>query len=65
VNEDLILTPEVQARRALRERRIRLQMLVPPGTWFGCGRLRVLRVKMNEPFDKDVEMTVGYEAYES
>ena len=65
MNEDLILTPEVQARRALRDRRIRLQMLVPPGTWFGCGRLRVLRVKMNEPFDKDVEITVGYEAYES
>ncbi|MGB8909267.1 MAG: hypothetical protein WCC84_11020 [Candidatus Cybelea sp.] len=49
MNEELILAPEVQARRVLRDRRIRLQVLVPHGPWIGCGALRVLRVKMNEP----------------
>jgi len=68
VNEDLVLVPEVQARRLLRGQRIRLQVLVPYGSWTGCGQLRVLRLKMNEPFDgqsdREVEMTVGYESYQ-
>ncbi|MGA9945277.1 MAG: hypothetical protein WBE79_09440 [Candidatus Cybelea sp.] len=62
MNEELILAPEVQARRVLRDRRIRLQVLVPHGPWIGCGILRVLRVKMNE---SDVELIVGYESYTS
>jgi hypothetical protein len=78
VNEDLILAPEVHARRLLRGRRIRLQVLVPHGAWIGCGTLRVLRLKMNElsdeacpersrgaQDDKGVEMIVGYESYKS
>jgi len=61
VIEDVVLLPEVQARRALRDRRIRLQVLAPYGSSTGCGTLRVLRLKMNE--DKSVELTVGYESY--
>ena len=59
--EDVVLLPEVQARRVLRDRRIRLQVLAPYGSWRGCGQLRVLRLKMDE--DKSVELTVGYESY--
>ena len=58
-----MLVSEVQARRVLRERRIRLHVLAPYGSWFGCGTLRVLRLKMNEPSD-EVELTVGYESYQ-
>jgi hypothetical protein len=78
VSQDLVLVPEVQARLALRERRIRLQVLVPYGSWTGCGRLRVLRLKMNDDQsavlrqDQDdktrgngeVELVVGYESYQ-
>lgn len=55
--------PEVQARRVLGNRPIRLQMLVPYGAWIGRGALRVLRVKLNE--DRSVDLTAGYEAYYS
>ncbi|MGA8098298.1 MAG: hypothetical protein WB810_06530 [Candidatus Cybelea sp.] len=80
MNEELILAPEVQARRVLGDRRIRLQVLVPHGPWIGCGILRVLRVKMSEAArsaalseaqgaesksDGDVELIVGYESYRS
>jgi hypothetical protein len=70
-----VLVPEVQARRALRGRRIRLRVLAPYGSWTGCGTLRVLRLKINEPLirrqaqdetgqdDSEVELTVGYESY--
>ena len=58
-----MLVSEVQARRVLRERRIRLSVLAPYGSWFGCGTLRVLRLKVNEPSD-EVELTVGYESYQ-
>jgi hypothetical protein len=57
---DLVLMPEVEARRALGDRPIRLEVLVPYGSWAGCGRLRVLRLKMT---DDAAELTVGYEAY--
>ncbi len=71
-----MLVPEVQARRALRERRIRLRVLAPYGSWIGCGTLRVLRLKVDEPVvlrqdedgtsqdDGEVELTVGYESYQ-
>jgi hypothetical protein len=74
VNEELILAPEVQARRVLGDRRIRLQVLVPHGSWIGRGTLRVLRLRVNESFDSAagsaaddmvVEMIVGYESYAS
>lgn len=57
---DLVLMPEVEARRALGDRPIRLEVVVPYGSWIGCGRLRVLRLKMT---DEVAELTVGYEAY--
>ncbi len=63
-----MLVPEVQARLALRDRRIRLQVLAPLGSWIGCGKLRVLRVKAHESVDagdeREVELTVGYESYQ-
>jgi hypothetical protein len=60
VNE-LTLVPEVDARRALREHRLRLLVLAPFGAWIGCGTLRVLRVKIND--DESAVLTVGYESY--
>jgi hypothetical protein len=61
VNEQM-LVPEVQARRTLHGRRLRLSMLAPYGSWLGCGTLRVLRVRTND--DDSVDLTVGYESYE-
>jgi hypothetical protein len=66
VNEDLVLVPEVEARRALRGRRIRLQMVAPVGSWIGCGKLRVLRFCVRPAQDDAgelAELAVGYEAY--
>lgn len=62
MSDDLILVPEVQARRALGIRELRLQFLAPHGAWAGCGALRVLRLKVYE--DKSAELTVGYDAYQ-
>ena len=59
--KELVLVPEVEARRALREQRLRLLVLAPYGTWIGCGVLRVLRLKTND--DESAELTVGYESY--
>lgn len=66
-----MLVPEVEARRALRDYRIRLRVLAPFGAWTGCGVLRVLRCKIDsaEPFDSaqddkgSVELVAGYESY--
>lgn len=61
-----MLLPEVEARRALRGRRIRMQMLAPIGQWIGCGKLRVLRLTLRQPqgdSEEIAEMAVGYEAY--
>jgi hypothetical protein len=65
VSEELVLVPEVEARRALAGRRIRLQVLVPFGSWIGCGTLRVLRstFRQAETGEPEVELVVGYEAY--
>jgi hypothetical protein len=64
VSDDLSLMQEVEARRRLHGRRIRMLLLAPYGSSTGCGKLRVLRVTMNdESPDAEVEMTVGYEAY--
>lgn len=60
MSDDLVLVREVQARRVLRERRLKMQMLVPYGKWTGCGALRVLRLRSN---GDEVELTVGYESY--
>lgn len=61
--QQLVLMPETQARRALRDRLLRLRVLAPVGAYAGCGTLRVLRAK---PLGDtgDVELVCGYEAYE-
>jgi hypothetical protein len=61
VNQDFVLVREVEARRALRKRRIRLHVLAPHGAWMGCGALRVLRLKIGD--DQTADLTVGYESY--
>lgn len=73
----MVLVPEVEARRVLRDRRIRLRVLAPYGSWVGCGRLRVLRLTLlpergeveskgqHNGDESEVELTVGYEAYQS
>ena len=58
---DLTLVPEVDARRALRQHRLRLCVLAPYGNWLGCGALRVLRVTMHD--DDSATLTAGYESY--
>ena len=68
MNEELVLLPEVLARRALRGRRVRLRVLAPYGAGAGCGMLRVLRVKTTvaeaATDDREVELVAGYESYE-
>ena len=61
MTEELILVPEVQARRALRNHALRLHVLAPHGAWLGCGVLRVLRLKILE--DQSAEIVAGYESY--
>ena len=61
MNEEMILVPEMQARRALRDHALRLHVLAPHGAWLGCGALRVLRLKINE--DRSADVVVGYESY--
>ncbi len=61
MNEELILVPEAQARRALCDRAIRLKVLSPFGAWVGRGSLRVLRVRQGDA--GDIELVVGYESY--
>ena len=57
---DVTLMQEVEARKVLREHRLRLSVLAPYGSWIGCGRLRVLHVKAHEDF---TTLVVGYESY--
>jgi len=69
VSDDLILMPEVQARRILADRPIRLHTLAPYGSWIGCGALRVLRLivlqAQGDAGETEVELTVGYESYKN
>ena len=59
-----MLVPEVEARHALRGRRIRMHMVAPIGPWIGCGKLRVLRIRTTQcDVGEIAEMAVGYEAY--
>jgi hypothetical protein len=62
MQDDWVLALEVDARRALRDRALRLSLLAPGGSWVGCGALRVLRLRMNA--DESLELTAGYESYE-
>jgi hypothetical protein len=61
-SDDLILAREVDARLALRGRRVRFSLLAPYGPYIGRGALRVVRVKTRE--DESAELLAGYESYE-
>jgi hypothetical protein len=65
--DDLILARDVEARYALRDRRLRYTVLAPLGTWLALGALRVLRVRdASGPDGADlVELVLGYDAYEA
>lgn len=62
---NLVMLSDVEARRALRGRAFRYDVLAPVGAWLGCGRLRVLRVKPQGDGDAaELHVTLGYESYE-
>jgi hypothetical protein len=58
---ELTLIPEVEARRALAGRMLRLSLLMPPYLAAGVGALRILRV-IERPGAAD--LIAGYERYE-
>ncbi len=57
----LVMMTDVQARRAVGDRRVRVFVLAPFGNWMGCGVLRVLRVRDE---GEVLALTLGYESYE-
>lgn len=58
--------PDVEARAALRGRRLRYNVLAPYGVWLGRGRLRVLRMRALEGAEGEtIELMLGYESYEA
>jgi hypothetical protein len=69
VSEHVVLLREVDARRELGDRRIRLHVLAPYGNWIGNGALRVLRMVVRQaqddsvPMESEVELIAGYESY--
>lgn len=60
-HDDLVMLPEVQARRALGRQPLRLRVLAPVGGYAGRGALRVLRVRGGA---ERLEIVCGYEGYE-
>lgn len=62
---NLVMVTDVEARRALRGRALRYEVLAPVGAWLGRGHLRVLRVKPQAEGDAAcLHVTLGYESYE-
>lgn len=65
VHEDLVMMPEVDARRVLSGRALSFVLLAPVSPSLGVGRLRVLRVKPSaSDEDAGFELVCGYESYE-
>jgi len=64
--EDLVLMPEVEARRILAAEPISFSVLAPVGVYAGRGVLRVLRVKplASTSSGTHIELVCGYEAYD-
>ena len=62
MEDDWVLAPAVEVRRALRDRQLRERVLAPHGAWMGCGTLRVLRVRTAG--DESIELTTGYDSYQ-
>ncbi len=62
---DLILMPEVQARRLLQSegKPITLTILRPVVPAFGCGKLRALRIRPRKQ-ESELEVVAGYDWYE-
>lgn len=61
----LAMMRDVEARYALRGRRLRYTVLRPLGTWFGRGALRVLRVReQSGPTGDVVDLVLGYDGYD-
>ncbi|HEV2261266.1 MAG TPA: hypothetical protein VGR69_03120 [Candidatus Rubrimentiphilum sp.] len=58
--EEMVLLPEVQARRQLAGRVTAFSVLSPVGAYAGVGILRVLRLAQHE----GIEVIVGYDSYE-
>lgn len=56
--EEMILLPEVQARRRLAGRIASLLVLSPIGAYAGVGTLRVLRII------EGMHVVAGYDSYE-
>ena len=52
---------DVQARRAVGDRRVRVSVLAPVGNWYGVGDLRVLRVRAD---GEELRLTLGYASYD-
>lgn len=63
--DDLVLMPEVDARRALAGQPVAVRVLAPVGHYAGRGTLRVLRVRPFEaPAGEKIELVCGYESYQ-
>ena len=60
--DQLVLMPEVDARRALAGRDVTLRVLAPVGHYAGCGALRVLRARPVAGHD-EIELVCGYDSY--
>lgn len=60
--DQLVLMPEVDARRALTGRHVTLRVLAPVGHYAGCGTLRVLRARPVAA-DDEIELVCGYDSY--
>jgi hypothetical protein len=58
--DDLVLMPEVTARKMLAGQPLTFTTLVPIGPFAGRGTLRVLRAR---PRGESVELVCGYESY--
>jgi len=65
--DQLVLMPEVDARRVLTGHAVTLRVLAPVGQYAGRGTLRVLRARPVVPQgrqDEVVELVCGYESYQ-
>jgi len=65
MTDQLVLMPEVQARRALQSDgdTIHVILLRPVFNAVGCGTLRVLRIRPAKE-GADLEVVAGYDSYE-
>jgi hypothetical protein len=63
--DDLVLSPWLDAVRALDDRPLRFRVLTPPYPAIGVGTLRALRVAaLSGEHDGAWELVAGYEGYE-